>query len=222
MHIKEIVDKIIKEADVQPNSYSVADRIEDINKRYLFYIEKAVQIGSKVPMSEGEATSETFTVVSGSNTFTRTIQDVPIKRVDFQHNGSTVFHGVPYDQSRMIAGVNFADMRFWANEKQMFVEDGYAGTLRVTYDRGAVTLFTAADYALGSGWPTPDFLPEVFHPLLWLDPAYVASRKWNKGRSAYLKDERDELRALFDNHYGRESAHDSAFETENDLLGNYR
>lgn len=222
MNIKEITDKIIKEADVQSNSYSVADRIEDINKRYLFYIEKAVQIGSKVPISEAETTSETFTVVSGSNTFTRTIQDVPIKRVDFQFDGSNVFYGVPFDQSRMIAGINFQDMRYWANEKQMFIEDGYAGTLRVTYDRGAVTLFTVADYELGSGWPSPDFLPEVFQPLLWLDPAYVASRKYSKGRSAYLKDERDELRDLFNNHYGRESAVDSAFESEADREGNYR
>jgi len=222
MHIKEIVDAIIKESDVQPNSFSVADRIARVNARYLFYIEKAVQIGSKVPISEAETTSETFTVVAGSNTFTRTIADVPIKRVDFQHENSSFFDGVPYDQSRKISGVNFGEMRFWANEKQIFIEEGYAGTLRITYDRGAVTLFTVADYELVSGWPSPDFLPETFHDLLWLDPAYVASRKYSKGRSAYLKDELDELRELFNNHYGRESALDSAFETDVETRGNYR
>jgi hypothetical protein len=222
MNIKEIVDNIIKEADVQANSYSVADRIARVNARYLFYIEKAVQIGSKVPISNAEATSETFTVVAGSNTFTRTISDVPIKRVDFRYENSSYFDGIPYDQSRKISGVNFGEMRFWADEKRVFIEEGYAGTLRVTYDRGAVTLFTVEDYALESGWPSPDWLPETFHDLLWLDPAYVASRKYSKGRSAYLKDERDELRELFNNHYGRESAIDSAFETDTEVRGNYR
>lgn len=222
MHIKEIVDNIIKEADVQANSFSVADRIARVNARYLFYIEKAVQIGSKVPISNAEDVSENFTVVAGANTFTRTIQDVPIRRVDFQHNGSSYFDGIPYDQTRKISGVNFGEMRFWADEKRIFVEEGYAGTLRVTYDRGAVTLFTVADYELGSGWPSPDWLPETFHDLLWLDPAYVASRKYSKGRSAYLKDERDELRDLFNNHYGRESAIDSSFVTDDEIRGNYR
>lgn len=222
MHIKEIVDNIIKEADVQANSFSVADRIARVNARYLFYIEKAVQIGSKVPISDAETVSETFTVVAGSNTFTRTIADVPIRRVDFQHENSSYFDCIPYDQSRKISGVNFGEMRFWADEKRVFVEEGYAGTLRVTYDRGTVTLFTVADYELASGWPSPDWLPETFHDLLWLDPSYVASRKYNKGRSAYLKEERDELRELFFNHYGRESALNSAFETDDEIRGNYR
>ena len=222
MNIKEIVDKIIKESDVQANSYSVADRIADVNARYLFYIEKAVQIGSKVPISKAETISENFTVVAGSNTFTRTIKDVPIRRVDFQHENSSFFDGVPYDQSRKISGVNFGEMRFWADEKRVFIEEGYAGTLRVTYDRGGVTLFTVADYELVSGWPSPDWLPETFHDLLWLDPSYRASRKYKKDRSAYLKEDRDELRELFFNHYGRESAIDSAFETDVETRGNYR
>lgn len=214
MNIKEIVDKILKESDVQVNSYSPTDRITDVNSFYLRYIEKAVQIGSKVPISAAEDNDETFTVVSGGNTFTRTIEDAPIQRVDFKHSDSELFHAVPFDQSRMIDGVNFGNMRFWANAKQVIIEDGYAGTLRVTYARGAITQFTLADYELGSGWPSPDWLPEFAHDLLWLEPAYRASRKYSKGRSAYLKDERDEVRELFNNHFARESAVDLMFDTE--------
>jgi len=222
MHIKEIVDKILKESDVQANTYSVTDRIVDINSFYLRNIEKTVQIGSKIPISAAEDNDETFTVVAGSNTFTRTIADVPIHRVDFKHTGSSVFHSVPFDQSRMIAGVNFNDMRFWANQKQIFIEDGYAGELRITYTRGVITQFTLADYELGSGWPSPDWLPEFAHDLLWLQPAHRASRKYKKDRSAYLKDELDEVMALFNNHFARESAVDSAFVTDGEMEGNYR
>lgn len=222
MHIKEIVDKILKESDVQANSYSVADRIADVNSFYLRYIEKAVQIGSKVPISSAEDNDETFTVVSGANTFTRTIEDAPILRVDVQLDGSNIFHAVPFDQSRMINGVDLGDMRFWANAKQIIIENGQAGTLRVTYARGAITQFTVADYELGSGWPSPDWIPEFAHDLLWLEPSYRASRKYSKGRSAYLKDERDEVRELFNNHFGRESALESAFVTDSEIEGNYR
>jgi len=222
MHIKEIVDKILKESDVQANTYSVADRIVDVNSFYLRNIEKTVQIGSKVPISAAEDNSEEFTVVAGSNTFARTIDDAPIQRVDFQHENSSAFTSVPFDQSRLIAGVNFGEMRFWANSKQIFIEEGYAGTLRVTYARGAITQFTVADYDLVSGWPSPDWLPEFAHDLLWLQPAHRASRKYKKDRSAYLKDELDEVMALFNNHFGRESALNSAFVNDDEVTGNYR
>lgn len=226
-NIKELVDRIPREADIQTNNYSVNARITDINSTLLKLVEKSVQIGSKVPISSGEANSEEFEVVSGLNTFVRTIKDVPIQRVDFKHAGSSLFSGIPYDQRRLIAGVNFGGLRFWANEKQIFVEEGVAGTARITYARGAVTLFTAADYALESGWPTPDILPATFHDLLWLIPAYRQSKYYKKDRAAAIKEERDELMDLFNNHYGRESATNSALVTEDDGIfggfpGNHR
>ena len=40
MNIKQIVDKIPKEADINPNEYAVADRIDDINSRLLILVER--------------------------------------------------------------------------------------------------------------------------------------------------------------------------------------
>jgi hypothetical protein len=222
MNIKEIADKIIKEADVTTANYQIADRIVDINSMYLRLVEKAVQIGSKLPISNGEANSETFTVVSGSNTFTRTMKNVPIVRVDFKHEDAEIYQAVDFDNSRLISGVNFGEMRFWANQKQVFIEEGYAGTLRVTYARGAVTLFTVADYNLGSAWPSPDWLDEVFHDLLWLKLAYRQAKMYKKDRAAGIKEELDELQTLFDNKFGRDSIHDSAFSTDEGERGNNR
>lgn len=207
-NIKQIVDKIIKESDVNPLDYPVSDRIDDVNEFYLEYIEQAVQIGSTVPISEAEDTSEDFTVVAGSNTFTRTIQDVPILRVDFQNNSVGSFEPVCEDPSRLIGGVNIGKTRYFANEKQIFVEEGYAGTLRVTYARGGLTLFTEADYNLGSGWPSPDYLPNTFQPLLWLRPALRMAELYKPKRVKSLRTRVERLETLFYNHYGRESAFD--------------
>lgn len=221
MNIKEIAIKALKESGVQANDWSIADRIADANSIYLRLIEKSVQIGSKVPISKAEATSETFTVVEGSNTFTRTIKDVPIVRVDFAYTGSTLYQKVDEDQSRAINGWHTGESRFFANEKQMFVEEGRPGTLRVTYARGGVTLFTAADYDLGTP-PSPDFLPETYHDLLWLRPAYRQAKKFKKDSAASLIEEINELQGLFDNHYGRDAVQDLMFSTEEEERGNNR
>lgn len=221
-NIKEIVDKILKESDVQASSYSVADRVADVNAEYLKLVERAVQIGSKTPISAAEEVSEEFTVVAGSNEFERTIPDVPIVRVDFQRTGSTLFEPVTPDPSRLIGGWLDGVVKYFADEKRFFVEEGVAGTLRVTYVRGEITLFTAADYALGSGWPTPDFLPATFQPLLWLKPAYKAAKKYNPEKAAAIADDIVELMQLFNNHYGRQSAYDSQFVTEEGERGNNR
>ena len=222
MNIKEIVDKSLREAGIQANDWSLTARIEDTNSYYSRLAEKATQIGSKTPPSAAEAISETFTVVAGSQVFTRTIPDVPIVRVDFLYDGSTIYDRVPEDQSRAIASWNTGDIRFWANEKQIFVEEGKAGTLRVTTAHGAITLFTLADYNLGSGWPSLDFLPSVFHDLVWLKMAYRQAKKFKKDHAASLKDEIDELQLLFDNRYGRDAVQDLAFETDEGVRGNNR
>lgn len=221
MHIKTIVDKIINESQVNARDYSVADRIDDVNQVYLEKVERAVQIGSTVPISAAEDTSEEFTVVAGSNVFTRTIKDVPIIRVDFKYAGGSQYSPVTHDQARLIEGLSIGEQTYFANEKQFFVEEGVAGTLRVTYARGGVTLFTTDDYDLSSDWPSPDYLPTVFQPLLWLYPAYDACR--NKEVKAALAARIERLDPLFYNHYSRNSAVNSEFVTEERLNpGNHR
>lgn len=220
MNIKEIVDRIPKEGQINANDYSVASRLSDCGAIYLQLIEHAVQIGSTVPMSAAEDTSEDFTVVAGSNVFTRTIKDVPILRVDFSYD-DVLFFPICEDPKRLIGGMNYGEMRFFANEKQFFAEEGRAGTMRVTYARGGVTqVFTQANYDLGSAWPSPDFLPEVFHDLLWLKPS-IWKTKISEVRTA-LEGRHDPLMDLFYNHYGRDALQTSQIVTEEDEGGNYR
>lgn len=215
MNIKTIIDKIVKEADIQVSNYSVADRLIDVNSIYLRLVEKAVQIGSRVPISKAEANSETFTLTTGSETFTRTIKNAPIQRVDFMPSGGSRYEKVNEDTSRQINGYCWGDTRFFANEKQIFTENSRPGTLRVTYARGNVVLFTQADYDNVTP-PSPDWLPEEFHDLLWLKLATRQAKFYKKDRAGALEDETNELQNLFDNHYGRNAVHDGQIMTDED------
>lgn len=224
MNIKQIVDKIPKEADINPNEYVVADRIDDINSRLLILVERANQIGSNQPMNDDGDISEDFTVVAGSNTFDRTIKNVPIQRVDWRPNNTSRWCRLDLDKTRAINTWAYCDIKFFANEKEIFIENGRAGELRVTYSRGTVTLFTVADYSATPA-PSPDILPIEFHDLLWLYPALRQARIYKKDRVAGLEVEVKELQELFDNHYGRNASTDSKFRVEkNNCCGgnNYR
>jgi len=214
MNIKQIVDKIVKEADVSPAQYTVADRIVDVNEKYLILIEKAVQIGSTVPISKAETFSETFVITqTESQTLVRTIKDTPIQRVDFMQDGATQYQKVEVDQTRSINGWCGCGLKFFANEKQIFIEDGQVGTIRITYTRGDIVLFTEADYNNVTP-PSPDWLPETYHPLLWLEPALFQAQLYKPERVSAIASRLNQLQGLFFNHYGRDAVQNSAFETK--------
>ncbi len=223
MTIKEIVDKIPKEADINPSEYTVADRVADVNSRLLILVAKASQIGSKEPMNDGEDISEIFNIVDGSNTLARTIENVPILRVDWRPNNTSRWCRLEMDKTRAINTWAYCDIKFFANEKEIFIENGRDGELRVTYSRGEVTLFTVADYSATPA-PSPDILPIEFHDLLWLYPSLRQARIYKKDRVAGLEAEVKELQELFDNHYGRNAVNESKFRTErqNCCEDNYR
>lgn len=221
--IKQIVDKIIVEADLNPAEYPVEDRIGDVNESYLYYREKAMQIGSSEPISADEAVSETFTVVPGSNVFTRLKMDIPILRVDFQFAGSSTWQPITEDASRLIGGFYCCNMKFFADEKRVFVENGQNGTLRVTYAHGGIVLFTTADYS-ASIPPEPDWLPREFRKLLWLNPATTQAEYYKKDRAVSLRNQLERLEVLFENHYKRKSVINGRIETDEGNCGgsNYR
>lgn len=212
------------ESDVQASQYPIANRIDDVNAKYLQLIEKATQIGSKEPISGLEAVSENFTAVSGTNTFTRTIKDTPIVRVDHQHTNSTGYCRVREDLSRRLGFICSCGMKFFADEKRIFIEDGVAGTIRVTYAHGNVTLFTVADYS-NIAPPSPVWLPETYHPLLWLEPATVQAEYYKKDRAVSLRNQLTRLENLFNNRYIRNAEISLRFETAERHCGvgdNYR
>jgi hypothetical protein len=215
MDIKYIVDKALKESDVQAQDWPVSERLADVNVEYRIRVEKAVQIGSKIPASAKEDVSETFSVVAGSNEFDRTIVDVPVVRLDFMPTGGSRFEKVTRDQSRSINGWCWGDIRGFFDEKRVFIENGVSGTLRVTYGRGALVTFDMDDYEDETP-PSPDFLPEVFHPLLWLVPALAQAEYYKKDRVSALQRQVTRLEALFDNHYGRDAIYDGQIVTDED------
>jgi len=204
MDIKDIADKIIKESDVNPVEYEVADRIVDINTEYLKLIELATQIGSKFPISAGGDNTESFTIVDGDQTLTRTIKDTSIQKVEYRAVATDDWECMDRDTERCHNCFAFNNSHFIANEKQVFLEDAYAGFLKVTYDRANITVFTTADYSLGTP-PSPDWLPETFHPLLWMKPALDMAELYKPDRVAKIEKDRDELLILFRNHYGRDA-----------------
>lgn len=221
--IKQIVDKIVKEGDINPAEYTVEDRIADVNEHYLYYIEKATQIGSSEPISVGEAISEQFNVVAGSNSFTKLNPDIPMLRVDFQFDGSSSWETVTQDTSRFIGGFDYCGMRFFADEKRVFIENGQVGKLRVTYARGGIILFKTSDYSLSTP-PEPEWLPREFRKLLWLAPATIQAEYYKKDRAVSLRNQLTRVEEQFFNHYSRKSATTGRIITESNNCGgnNYR
>lgn len=213
--IKQIVDKIVKEADLNPSEYTVEDRIADVNDTYLYYIEKAMQIGSKEPISASEAISENFTVVPGSNTFTRLKPDIPLVRVDFQFAGSSTWQPITEDPSRLIGGFECCKMKFFADEKRIFIENGQNGTVRITYAHGGIVLFTEADYAMSTP-PEPTWMPREFRKLLWLNPATVQAEYYKKDRAVSLRNQLNILEQQFINRYRRNASLNGKIVTDED------
>lgn len=214
MDIKQIVDKIPKEADINTREYTVADRVADVNTEYLFLIEYARQIGSNIAPTDGGDADEVFTLVQADEqTFTRTITDTSIVKVEYRLDNTQKWRCIDHDPKACENCYAYREMRFAANEKKIIVKDGIVGELRVTYDRPAITLFVEADYSDVTP-PAPDWLPETFHPLLWLKPAMTKAGYYKKDRYSVLEAQYTNLFELFDNHYSRHSATDSEFERE--------
>ncbi len=216
MNIKEIVDKIVKEADLNPAEYSVTDRIIDVNSKYLFLVEWAMQVGSTETISNKETKQEIFTLVDGLNTLTRSIPDNP-------------FYSLEYTTDTIItANTRWCSLAqdtfgYWCNkecninisfdEKQIVIEKGRVGSLRVKYARGIVVPFTDADYVNATP-PSPVWLPSVFQPILWLDPATIQAEYYKKDRAVSLRNQLTRLEQLFYNHYSRNATQVSEIRRE--------
>lgn len=216
MTIKEAVDRVWVESDVQKNSYPLANVLADVNARIRKLISRARRIASREPISAGEAFSETFTVTQESETFIRTIEDIPVFRVDYMATGGTRWCRIEEDQSR---GINTwcckkgcCELVFFVDEKRVFIEQGRAGTIRVTYASGAFVAFTEANY---NAVPSPEitWIPEDFQDLIWLYPALRQARFYKPDRVNGLQAEVDQLQADFDSHYRRNSSWNQKLDT---------
>ena len=205
MNIKQIVDKIAVEGGFNTSEYSLNNRIDDVNASYFKHIEIARQIGSTQPITDaGEVkVVDNIALTAGNTTYTRTIPDVAIRRVDFKPTGSSRYHRLDIDYSVSVDTYDNWCRRYFADEKYIYIEDlKQDGEMRVTYEGGTVAGFTLANYNAGTP-PSPTFLPEVFHPLLWLEPAMNKTALYNNNRHASLKNQYESLYVLFYKHYKR-------------------
>jgi len=213
MTISEIINKICKEGDINPNEYLVADRIVDVNSKYLFYVEWAMQIGSTETIANQETKQETFTLVDGLNTLVRTIPNNPFYSLEYTVD--TVItadtNWCPLTQDTFTSWCG-CDMNVSFDEKQIVIEKGRVGSIRVKYARGVVVPFTEADY-LNVTPPSPVWLPGVFHDLLWLDPATIQAEYYKKDRAVSLRNQLTKLEQLFYNHYSRNATQVSSVKT---------
>lgn len=207
-NLKQLIDRIPAEADVNPSEYPVSVRIDDLNEVYFALIEQARQIASTEPISADEVFEETFTLVRGSNELERTITDIPIFRVDFQSENSESWCEVHEDQMRRRERRNCTcRFSYFADEKRIFAEDARPGTLRVTYASGEAEPFTVADYQASTP-PHPVWLPKTFVPLLYLKPALVQAQYYKTDRVSGIQARIERLEGLFYTHYSRNSATD--------------
>lgn len=220
MNIKTIVDKICRESDIPVKNYPVADRLEDVNQEYLKLIRKAARIGSRFPISDGSNHYEDFTLVDGDNTFTRTIPNRNIIRVQYRKLATDKWECLDRDTNRCANCYSSLVMRFTANNKKVFVDDANAGFLRVTVEYPGVTLFTQADYDTTPTPPSPDWLDETYHDLLWLKPAIRQCAIYEKKRKSDFESEYKELLEDFLNDYRSLQVFDSELDT--DEPENYR
>lgn len=213
MNIKTIVDKIVKEGDINPNEYTVADRVEDVNTKYLQLIEWAMQIGSTETIANKETKVESFTLVDGLNTLVRTIPDNPFYAIEYTRDTVVTINSLwePLTQETFYTWCG-DDFNVSFDEKRIIIEKAKVGTLKVTYARGIVVPFTAADYSNLTP-PSPTWLPETFHPLLWLEPTTIQAEYYKKDRAQSLRDQLTKLEQLFYNHYNRNATQTSEVKT---------
>lgn len=216
MNIKELVDKICKEGDINPNEYTVADRIVDINSKYLEYVEWAMQIGSTETIANQEVKQEIFTLVDGLNTLVRTIPDMPFTSLEYTSD-------VIITADTRWCSLAQDTFGYWCNEecninisfdeKQIVIEKGRVCSIRAKYARGIVVPFTMGDY-LNVTPPSPVWLPSVFNDLLWLDPATIKAEYYKKDRAVSLRNQLTKLEQLFYNHYSRNATQISSVKTQ--------
>ena len=219
MNIKQIVDKILKEADISGTRYTVADRIDDVNAEMQKLITYATQLGSKFPMTDGTTAYEDFTLVAGDNTFTRTKPDISIIKVEYRQDENTEWQCLDRDTQLCERCFAYLSMRFRADEKTVTVSDALVGEIRVTYERPTITLFTESDYTDPTP-PSPTWIPSEFHPLLYLKPALDQARLYKPDRVEKIKADRDEYIELFDAHYRRNATVYATIQSED--TPNYR
>ncbi len=227
MKHKDIIDNIVKKADIRTEEYSVDDRIQDVNNYEMELKEVATQIDSFFPpRQEGEVSQETFTIedsnidVEGTFSDDRTIKNTIPVEVFFKREGSSVYRNIPKRTVELEEDLHLNRMLYEASSNKIIVRNARSGTLMVKYEQGAFIEYTRTMYDDTTNESTPSWMPNPFHNLLWMKPALDIARTYNTERVAVLEQEHSDLFELFQQHWLRNKNLEKKIETR--VPYNYR
>ena len=191
MNIKEIVDKIIKEADVNPAEYTVADRLDDIHQTRLELVTLARQYGQAI----NKKVAQTETLISGDQSFTKTFVHAEIDKIEYRATGGSENDYICLEKRRDCVGGRCSggvgNMTYTEDTNTVYIWNAQEGELRITYIDDRITKWTEADYTTGTA--TPDELKEVYHALLWMAQVVRHTGYYSKERYEQVRIEYDSL-----------------------------
>ena len=196
MKIGTIVDKLIKEADVNTSEYTVPDRLEDIHQTRL----ELQELRAQYTADDSVHTLQTATVIAGDNTITRTVKHNFIVNVEFREDSDQDWYCLTKrgdcDGRKCIPIVGEAKYTF--DYDQVYIWNAQAGEVRVTYSHTNITEWVEADYTDNTA--TPDELPEVYHKLLYMAQVLRHTGYYSKERYEQTSLEYEKLMALYIDH----------------------
>ena len=202
MNIKQIVDKIIKEADVNASEYTVEDRLEDIHQTRLFLATLTRQIGSDTQ----KKVSQSEVLVLGDQSFTKTFKHAEIDKIEYKATGGAERDFTCLEKREDCQGGSCSGrigaMTYTEDTDTVYIWEALVGELRITYKDDRITKWVLADYTTGT--VTPDELKEVYHPLLWMYQVRRHAGYYSKERYEQIMIEFKELYEAFETDMFRE------------------
>jgi len=200
--IQQILDKIIKESDINPRHYTEEDRLWDVNQEYQELIEEIVQLGAEHSLPFLQQV-ETVTGVTDFS-FPRAVRFEPIVQVEQTYSSNPLERdwccmvkdtGCEYGQCCYKGCYS----SFRADDTTVFIDDAYTGMIRITYATREFPLFTLPADAN----TIPSAFKGHFNRLLILKAAYKRGMKYNPEKARINEEEYRELKEQFRTHYDR-------------------
>lgn len=194
-NIVEIVDTIIKEADVNASEYTVADRLKDIHQTRLELATMMRQAGTDVQVEHAQAE----TLVAGDQSFTKDIPHGQLLRVEYKPTGSIDSQYRCLERRRDCQGnlcsVLLGRMKYTEDTLNVYIWEAWEGDLKLTFADDRITEWVEADYTTGTAEPTE--LKEVYRKLLFLAQVIRHAGYYSKERYDQLVIEYTELMKAF-------------------------
>jgi len=199
MKIKQIVDKVITEADVNKSKYTTTERLVDIHQVRLELNELKMQVA---PYDNVKPTKDEV-LVAGDQTFTRTITHKDIVSIEYRVDANDDWRCL--DKAKNCEGGTcgspLGKMRYSYDTDTIYIWDGEVGNIRITYSLASIVEWVDADYAADT--KSPDELDEVYHALLWMTLVMRHAGYYSKERYEQIAIEYNRLYDLYISHIQR-------------------